>query len=353
MNAVHDTADLASPNPTWELDVLGSLGHDYSMMAEIEAGEDVWHGAEGEGLRLARPSTTNVLPRDVRSAMRRSDMKASRLLGVTVTRDDGALFATNNNANARHSDENIVPHCALGMRSSNSKAKSKSKTHAKSSSLSTLVGVLKNMNMHMRIGKEVVGVGKAKKRFGKKEGPRRVVLAPLGPNVSSSIEEARDRNGRLEVSDGDSCSYSAYQQLDDGSRSSACDSVIGTTSESETLGRGNEAREDEIAAEARPFKWDVENPFATPTSSPVRVIMFENISPLDISQKSDENANGDDGVKEEVEGAHEFHVDMDLELDNRRRERRTRNMTRRTRMKTMQILGAEALDAILSLEEEA
>ncbi|KAH7922241.1 hypothetical protein BV22DRAFT_1037705 [Leucogyrophana mollusca] len=245
-------------------------------------------------LALPLPVTTNALPRDVHAALRRSDRKAGKVLGVTVTRDVTQFRA---GLDLLVSDQENLHYGNRGDKGGKRSF--------------TLVGALKEL-----------GLGLGRKKIQRTD---RVVLG--------------ERN------------TISYLPLDD-----EVDFGYGNDVKTPTARDFNESEEEK----GEDFVWDCVNPFATPPNTPVRAIssaikqFCEPTCPLAGPMAEMDRPTGDtsDGQSflnldldlDEIDGLVSCGADSDEDAENVRRCKRA---AMRSRMKTLEILGEEARDAML------
>ncbi|KAH7910411.1 hypothetical protein BJ138DRAFT_108493 [Hygrophoropsis aurantiaca] len=185
-----------------------------------------------DALALPLPATTNALPREVHAALRRSDRKAGKVLGVTVTRD---VAPSQTGLDLLFADHETFGRELEKVRNF------------------SLVGVLKGLNLNIARNRSRA------RREGRSE---RVVLGALGDITSvASSDDEKESDGKI----------ISFLPLDHG-RSFNHDDELKTPTAGD-FDFGSESDDDD--EEEEEFVWDCANPFATPPNTPANTLSFE------------------------------------------------------------------------------
>lgn len=286
------------------------------------------------------PSLTNRLTPAERKAFGTSDHKAAKILGITLTRNhvdqDGSL------ATVSSADEEVCQvYDKLGEMMALVGAK---RAGSRSPSAVTIFKPRKGLGMDLI---------KNKKRRVAREYTQRVVLGPLRFN-EPPVEEGKELS--TTVNDDGAWSFSKPDEIEETKRPLAC----------RCQARNNE----DLLGSSRDFVWDVQNPFATPPNAVLQrylktMQLGETIGPLDIApsvaslgcttnfEPSPEEISAlhsDDSFDNFLRPAEQAYLDFLIAQDEAEEHlmerRRQRRAAVRSRNKILDVLGAEARQAV-------
>jgi len=209
-------------------------------------------------------SPTNRLTPAERKAFSKSDHKASKGLGIALTRNDVGPVQSPDQENAQGGN-------ILGDMMALISAK---RARSRNASTVTIVGPFRGLGLGLVGGR--MGMGVVEKRNKKRrvagDYTQRVVLGPLCSNESPS-KEGLSTAGR------DGSSISVLERDEGPDPKTPVGGVFGGHDEEE---------EDLFGGSASSFVWDVENPFTTPPNAVLQrrfeeMRLSENIGPLDVA----------------------------------------------------------------------
>ncbi|KAG1726309.1 hypothetical protein EDB19DRAFT_1753021 [Suillus lakei] len=299
---------------------------------------------------LAFSPTSRLTPAE-RKAFGRSDHKAGKVLGITLTRNHVAhrgrrlaLCPSPDQENAQ-GENSLGEMMAIGAkRPCNHKA-----------SAVTVIGPLKDL---VRV--IASGMGMIEKRNKKPvvagDTTQRVVLGLLRSNESLGKEGKEELS--TSISDDSACSFLEPDENEDAEEPPGAS----------FLGRNDEEGEDDLfGGSPRDLVWDVENPLATPPSPALQrrieaIRLGETIEPLDVSpgaslcyttdfqvsaEEESPALSSDDSFDDVLRPAERAYLDFLIaqdEPDGQPMERRRAKL--RSRNKMLDVLGTEARQAL-------
>ncbi|KAG1745098.1 uncharacterized protein EDB91DRAFT_1122461 [Suillus paluster] len=285
-------------------------------------------------------STTDRLTPAERKAFGKSDYKAGKVLGVTLTR---------NHVEQANQDRRLasVP-CpdqqdtqggnTLGEMMALIGAK---RSRNRSTSAVTIIRPLKNLGRGLASG---VGMDLVEKRNKKRrvagEYTQRVVFGPLYSNESRDQEDKEELS--TAVRDDSACSFLRLDESEDTNTPLAGKFLVGDDEEGE---------DDLFGNFPRGFVWDVENPFAKPPSGNLQryfeaMRLSEMIGPLDAAPDASLCYTTNFWTSSEEEKSLDFLIAQD-EADEQPMERRRKiRAVLRSKNKMLDVLGAEARQAV-------
>ncbi|KAG0692714.1 hypothetical protein DFH29DRAFT_1008211 [Suillus ampliporus] len=303
-------------------------------------------------------SPTNRLTSAERKAFCKSDHKAGKVLGITLTRN----HVGQENQNAKLAlvpspdEENAQGDDTLGKTMALIDAKC---SHNRNTSTVTIIRSLKDLGRGLVSGMGMDLVGKRnKKRKVAGEHAQRVVLGSLRSNESSS----REGNEELSNTASDDSTYS-FLELDEDEETPLAYEFL--------EGNDEEGDDDRFGSVTGGFVW-VDNPFATPPSTALQRYLearwlSETIGPLNASpvaslcyttncEASSEEESpalfSGDSFNDMLHPAERAYLDFLITQDEAEAEeqpmerRRDRRAALRSRNKMLDVLGAEARQAV-------
>ncbi|KAG0701454.1 hypothetical protein DFH29DRAFT_875872 [Suillus ampliporus] len=304
-------------------------------------------------------SPTNRLTPAERKAFGKSDYKAGKVLGITLTRN----HVDQSNQDRRLAlvpspdQENVPGGDTLGEMMALIGAK---RLRSRNTSAATIIGPLKNLGCGLASG---MGMDLVEKRFRKRrmagDYTQRVVLGPLYSNESPD-NEGKELSTSA-INDDGACSFLELDESEDTDMPLA-----------DEFPEIDEEGQDDLFSSfpGSGFVWDVENPFDTPPSATLQryseaMRLSETIGPLDArlvaslchttnfgasSEEESPALSSDDSFDDIFHPAERAYLDFLIAQDEAEEQsmerRRKRRATLRSRNKMLDVLGAEARHAV-------
>ncbi|KAG2148908.1 hypothetical protein DEU56DRAFT_782809 [Suillus clintonianus] len=261
-------------------------------------------------------SPTNRLTLAERKAFGKSDHKAAKILGITLTRNHVrhandrrlALVPSADQENAQTLGEMILTG-AKRSRCNNSSA----------------VAIIRPLMKNLGLGR-ASGIGMAlvekrnKNRRAAGEHAQRVILGPLRSN-ESPIKETKELS--TTVTDDSACSFLELDEIEDAETPLTDEFVV-----------GNDEEEEDVLFRGFPggFVWDVENPFATPPEEGIPALYSDN--------------SFDDMLRPAERAYLDYLIEKDEAEVQPMERRKQRRAAMRSRNKMLDVLGIEARQAV-------
>ncbi|KAG2044056.1 hypothetical protein BDR03DRAFT_977734 [Suillus americanus] len=301
------------------------------------------------------PSVTNRLTPAERKAFGKSDHKAAKILGITLTRNhvnqNGRLAQV---PSGNQEDRQVGDALAEMMTFIGAK-----RARGHNSSAVTVFKPRKGLGLASGMGM-VDLVEKNKKHGVAGEYTQRVVLAPLCSN-EPLVEKGEELS--TTISDNGACSFLEPGEIEETETPLASKYIAGNYEEEEDLFHGS-----------RGFVWDVQNPFATPPNTVLQqyaevMRLGETIGPLDVPpvaslcyttnfDPSPEEETpalqlySDDSFDDMLRPAERAYLDFLIAQDEAEEQpmesRRRRRAAVRSKNKMLDVLGVEARQAVIT-----